>query len=282
MGAVWALVAWAFAAGEFAANATPTPTSAAPGSAAPGTRAAAPRVAVPPRVPVGPGTYRPTYADAPAEAQVPVARFLLATTPVTNADFAAFVTAAPAWRRDRIDPLFADPSYLGDWATADAPGATVDPAAPVTRVSWFAARAYCKASGGRLPTEAEWELAAAASATSFDARQDPAFVQQLLAWYGEPTPARLPPVGGRPANKWGARDLHGVVWEWVEDFNASLMSVDARDDNSGDTLRFCGAGAASATDTGDYASFMRVALRSSLEARATVRTLGFRCAWSAP
>jgi sulfatase modifying factor 1 len=234
------------------------------------------------RVPVGPGVYRPTYAPTPEEAAVPVARFLLATTPVTNADFAAFVTRVPKWGRDTIDPLFADEGYLGDWASANAPGATVEPSGPVTRVSWFAARAYCSASGGRLPTEAEWELAAAASGTSFDARQDPAFVQQLLAWYAVPTPARLPPVAERPPNRWGVRDLHGLVWEWVEDFNASLVSVDARDDNSGDDLRFCGAGAASATDPADYASFMRVALRSSLEARATVRTVGFRCAWSAP
>ncbi|MDP2304713.1 MAG: formylglycine-generating enzyme family protein [Pseudomonadota bacterium] len=260
-----AFVGWALAAGQLAA-----------GQLAAGSLVEAPRVAV------GPGVYRPTYAPTPAEEKIYVARFLLATTPVTNSDFALFVANSPAWRRDRVDPLFADEGYLGDWAAADAPGASVDASGPVTRVSWFAARAYCAASGGRLPTEAEWELAAAASETSWDARQDPAFIQQLLGWYGEPTPKRLPPVGGRPPNRWGARDLHGVVWEWVEDFNASLMSVDARDDNSGDDLRFCGAGAANATNAGDYASFMRVALRSSLEARATVRTLGFRCAWSAP
>lgn len=253
MGTAWVLVVWALL---------------------PGVSAAVPRVAV------GPGLYRPTYAPTPLEAEVPVERFLLATTPVTNAEFSAFVAQTPKWRRGDIDPLFADEGYLGDWASPDAPGATVDPLGPVTRVSWFAARAYCAAAGGRLPTESEWELAAAASEASFDARSDPGFVQQLLAWYGQPTPARLPPVATRPANRWGVRDLHGLVWEWVEDFNASLMSVDSRDDNSGDSLRFCGAGAASATDPGDYASFMRVALRSSLEARTTVRTLGFRCAWS--
>ncbi|MDO9280716.1 MAG: formylglycine-generating enzyme family protein [Pseudomonadota bacterium] len=268
--------AWAMVVAAWVAAAWVEPALAAGEPVAPAL------VAPPSRVGVGPGVYRPTYAATPAEAEVPVARFLLAATPVTNADFAFFLTRAPKWRRDRIDPIFADEGYLGDWAAADAPGATVEPTAPVTRVSWFAARAYCAASGGRLPTEPEWELAAAASETSFDARQDPAFVQRLLAWYGEPTPARFPPVGGRAANRWGVRDLHGLVWEWVEDFNASLMSVDARDDNSGDDLRFCGAGAASATDPGDYASFMRVALRTSLEARATVRTLGFRCAWSAP
>lgn len=233
-----------------------------------------------PRVPVGPGIYLPIYPASPSEVEIPVARFSLAALPVRNADYATFVAGAPRWRRDAVDPLFADEGYLGDWASDAAPGDTVDPAGPVTRVSWYAARAYCAAAGGRLPTEAEWELAAAASETSWDARRDPAFVQQLLGWYGEPTPARLPPVGRRPANRWGVRDQHGLVWEWVEDFNASLVSVDARD--PGDELRFCGAGAVDATDVSDYASFMRFALRASLEARSTVRTLGFRCAWDAP
>jgi formylglycine-generating enzyme required for sulfatase activity len=41
--------------------------------------------------------------------------------------------------------------------------------------------------------------------------------------------------------------------------------------------RFCGAGAATAADATDYATFMRYAFRSSLRASYTVRNLGFRC-----
>ncbi len=231
-----------------------------------------------PRVPVGPGVYRPLYPPTAEEAEVPVARFALAVQPVTNAEFAAFVARDPRWRRDRVDPLFADAGYLGDWAAADAPGSAVLPDAPVTRVSWYAARAYCRAEGGRLPTEAEWELAAAASETALDARQDPTFLARILAWYGAPTPARLPAVGG-PANKWGVRDLHGLVWEWVDDFNASFVATDARGTDGKGDLRYCGGGAAGAAGTGDYASFMRTAFRSSLAAASTVRNLGFRCAW---
>lgn len=230
------------------------------------------------RVPVGPGVYRPLYPPSPEEAELPVARFALAVEPVTNAEFAAFVGESPRWRRDRVDALFADAGYLGDWEGPATPGASVLPDAPVTRVSWYAARAYCQARGGRLPTEAEWELAAAASETAWDARDDSAFLARLLAWYGTPTPARIPAVGG-PPNRWGARDLHGLVWEWVDDFNATFVSTDARGTGGEGTLRFCGGSAAGAAGTGDYASFMRTAFRASLSAASTVRNLGFRCAW---
>lgn len=233
------------------------------------------------RVPVGPGVHRPLYPPSPEEAEIPVARFLLAEEPVTNAAFAAFVAREPKWRRDGVDPLFADAGYLRDWARAEAPGDGAAPDAPVTNVSWYAARAYCKAEGGRLPTEAEWELAAAASERAFDAREDPEFLTRILAWYGAPTPSRLPAVGG-PANRWGVRDLHGLVWEWVEDYGASFVATDARGTDGEGSIRYCGGGAAGAAGTGDYASFMRTAFRSSLSAASTVRNLGFRCAWEIP
>lgn len=233
------------------------------------------------RVPVGPGVYRPLYPPSAEEAELPVARFALRVEPVTNAEYAGFVAREPRWRRDRVDPLFADDGYLGDWAGDAEPGASVLPDAPVTRISWYAARAYCRAEGGRLPTEAEWELAAAASETSWDARTDSAFLARLLAWYGVPTPARLPAVGGVP-NRWGVRDLHGLVWEWVEDWNATLVTTDARGTDGEGSVRFCGGGAAGAAGTADYASFMRSAFRASLGAADTVRNLGFRCAWEVP
>lgn len=236
---------------------------------------------LPARVEVGPGVYRPLYPPSEEETEQPVGRFQLAVEPVTNAGYAAFVATELRWRRGSVDPLFADAGYLRDWEHPDRPGATVLPDAPVTSVSWYAARAWCRAQGGRLPTEAEWELAAAASETAWDARQDPAFLERLLAWYGAPTPARLPPVGGTP-NRWGVRDLHGLVWEWVEDFNASFVNTDARGTDGEGGLRWCGGGAAGAAGTGDYASFMRTAFRSSLSAASTVRNLGFRCAWDLP
>jgi sulfatase modifying factor 1 len=161
------------------------------------------------------------------------------------------------------------------WSSADVPGAGAPDSSAVTQISWFAARAYCRGRGARLPTEAEWELAAAGNADGVLGESE---LRQVLAWYGRPTPEVLPLVGQTPTNGWGARDLHAGVWEWVEDFNASLVSVDNREQGGADTARFCGAGALSAADREDYAAFMRVAFRSALRATSTTRNLGFRCA----
>lgn len=74
------------------------------------------------------------------------------------------------------------------------------------------------------------------------------------------------------------QDLHGLVWEWVDDFNALIVSGDSRDQGDPDKLKFFGAGALSLKDRENYAVLMRVAFLSSLEARSTAHSLGFRCA----
>ena len=223
---------------------------------------------------VGPGTYRPVFPAAPGEREVAVAAFRIDRTPVTNAQFQAFVRARPVWRRDRVKPLVADGGYLAHWADASTLG-TARPAGPVVHVSWFAARAYCAWRGGRLPVEKEWELVAAASRDRRDASDDPAFQTQVLAWYTELAPAILPEVG-RSTNAWGVSDLHGLVWEWIEDYSASLVTSDSR--TPGREV-FCGGAAATSKDPTRYATFMRIAFRSSLEARFTTAALGFRCAY---
>ena len=79
-------------------------------------------------------------------------------------------------------------------------------------------------------------------------------------------------------NVQGVYDMHGLIWEWVEDFNASIMTGESRADVALDRNLFCGGGSASAADPGDYAAFMRYAFRGSLQAKYTIRNLGFRCA----
>lgn len=177
--------------------------------------------------------------------------------PVTNAEFRAFVVAHPEWQRDRVKRLFADPDYLAHWSGPTTLGPRARPRAPVVRVSWFGARAYCAARGGRLPTEAQWDQVAGESAED-------------LAWFAQPTPDVLPDVTGR-VNARGVADLHGLVWEWVEDFGAALVGTDAQ--------QACGAEAIAAKDPRAYATFMRNAFRNSLEAHYTTANLGFRCAY---
>lgn len=207
-----------------------------------------------------------------------VESFALDRHPVTNAEYLAFILAHPQWRRDRIPKLFADDDYLSHWARADALGTAAQADQPVTRVSWFAARAYCEAAGGRLPTWYEWELAAAADERQPDARRDVQWQARILDWYAQPAREPLARVGLGPANYHGIQDLHGLVWEWVEDFNALMVSGDSREQGDPDKLKFCGAGALSLKDRESYAVLMRVAFLSSLEASSTAHSLGFRCA----
>jgi formylglycine-generating enzyme required for sulfatase activity len=227
---------------------------------------------------VGPGVYQPLYPASPSERTVRVAAFWLDVTPVTNEAFLAFVLANPEWRRDRVKRLFADPGYLSHWEHADALGATVRSRAPVTNVSWFAAKAYCASRHARLPTEREWELAAAASDSTAAGERDSARAEKILAWYSERTEPSLRDVGATKPNSWGIRDLYGLVWEWVYDFGASLVTTDSRERGEVDKNRFCGGAGADARDPSDYATFMRIAFRSSLEAHYTTSSLGFRCA----
>jgi len=229
-------------------------------------------------VAVGAGNHLPVYPPSPEEAVIPMKAFEIDRLPVTNGDYLAFVTKNPKWRRGQVPRLLADARYLQHWKGPLELGPDADPDAPVTRVSWFAAKAYCEAQGKHLPTENEWEYAAAASETSPDGRSDPAFTARLLGWYSRPTPKVLPKVGQGAPNHWGAQDMHGLVWEWVLDFGSTMVSSDSREDGDPDKMRFCGASAINAGDKEDYAAFMRYAFRSSLQGPYTVGNLGFRCA----
>ena len=209
---------------------------------------------------------------------VRVAPFRLMTLPVTNAEYLAFVQRQPQWRRDRVAGVFAESRYLSHWAGPTQLGANALPQQPVVWVSWFAANAYCKAQGARLPTWSEWEWAAAADGQRADARSDPAWRERILAWYSSPSTRGLARVGMQASNVHGLRDLHGLVWEWTEDFSAMLVSSDNREQGDPDRLKFCGAGALSVNDRDNYAVLMRVALLSSLGAADATANLGFRCA----
>ena len=93
-------------------------------------------------------------ADAAAARRIDA--FRLDTEPVTNAQFLEFVTAHPQWRKSRIR---ADGRYLKRWPSELELAGAEARDEPVTNVSWFAAEAYCKGRGLRLPTTEQWEYA---------------------------------------------------------------------------------------------------------------------------
>ncbi|HEY3487683.1 MAG TPA: formylglycine-generating enzyme family protein [Gammaproteobacteria bacterium] len=228
--------------------------------------------------PVGPAEFATVVPPSEKDKTARVPKFELDILPVTNAQFLQFVKQYPEWRRDKVSALFADENYLTHWAAPDALADAAQAQQPVVRVSWFAAGAYCEARGARLPHWYEWELAAAADTTKVDERQEEQWRQQILNWYSHSSSEQLPVVGRSAPNYYGVYDLHGLIWEWVEDFNSMLVGVDNREQGGADKLEFCGAGSLSLEQKENYAVLMRVAMLSSLQARYTTKNLGFRCA----
>lgn len=224
------------------------------------------------------GVYTPLYRLGDQET-VEVSSFLMDRHPVTNAEFLAFVRANPKWQRSKVKSIFAEKGYLQHWGG----DLEVDPDLadrPVVYVSWFAASAYARWQKKRLPTQDEWEFAARADEKSKDATREEAFRRRILEWYGRPTPERPDRVGSASKNLYGVNDMHGLVWEWVSDFNSVLVTGESRQDTGLDRGLFCAAGVVGSTDPSDYAAYMRYAYRSSLQAKYTVKNLGFRCARS--
>ena len=225
--------------------------------------------------------YRPLFRGEKDAKEIAVAAFQLDVRPVTNGEFLDFVRANPKWTRSQVKRLFADERYLAHWA-GDLDLGKARAAQPVTQVSWFAAKAFAAWRGKRLPTTAEWEVAAGTGFTVADGAKDPEFKAELARWYASPSPPVLPDAGAGRANLFGVRDLHGLIWEWTSDFNSALVTGDARGDTGLERQLFCGAGSLGAKDPGNYAAFMRFGFRSSLRAGYTVHNLGFRCAKGTP
>jgi iron(II)-dependent oxidoreductase len=190
-------------------------------------------------VPAGPfamGTSTEPWAldnERPAHV-VDLPAFRIATAPVTNAEFAAFVDAGgyrdPRWWTDagwrhRAEAALAAPAF---WAR-DTDGAwwrrrfgVVEPVPldqPVVHVCAHEADAYARWAGARLPTEAEWEKAARHDPTTGATRRypwgdaDPTAAHANLGQrHLSPAPVGAYPAGASPL---GVEQLIGDVWEWT-------------------------------------------------------------------
>lgn len=233
------------------------------------------------------GEFRSVLPEGAAGAASHIESFALQRIPVTNGDYLDFVRTHPEWQRGQVPATLADTRYLQHWYRPLEPGPQAGADQPVTHVSWFAARAYCESRQARLPTWIEWEIAAAADEHVADARHDPVWRQTILAALGRSPGAPLPAVGLKPRNLYGIHDLHGVVWEWVEDFD-TLFTPRGHSEHEhagmamspGDTAMSCGAAALSVSDPENYPMILRLAVLSSLNRNSITADLGFRCARS--
>ncbi|HET8624391.1 MAG TPA: ergothioneine biosynthesis protein EgtB [Gemmatimonadales bacterium] len=159
--------------------------------------------------------------------------FWIDLTPVTNQAFLEFVESGGYRRRD----WWSDAGWVwlqeagvtapkhweldgGVWRTRTMDQVRpVDPDRPVCHVSWYEADAYARFVGKRLPTEAEWEVAAAWDPSTGTARRYP--------WGDDPPTAELAnvdqlgfdtaPVGAYERNRSpiGCYGMIGDVWEWT-------------------------------------------------------------------
>lgn len=224
------------------------------------------------------GIYTPLYGSNKENLEITVKPFYLDTHPVTNAQYLQFIKSNPKWQRSKVKKLFADENYLRSWKSDFDFGDRVLSDAPVTNISWFAAKAYCEYYGKRLPSTSEWELTAKANRKMPDGSKDQRHIKQILEWYSKPMPEIIPVVGSTEKNYWGISDMHGLVWEWTSDFFTSLVTGESRGDSGLERNLFCGSGSVNASDFKNYPAFMRFAFRSSLKANYTTNNLGFRCA----
>lgn len=159
---------------------------------------------------------RLAYANEHPAHEVVLARFLLGRAPVTNAEYREFVRAT-----EHPEPML--------WADARLRSDEL----PVVGVSWHDAMAYCRWAGLTLPTEAQWEYACRAGATSRYWSGDDEQDLDRVAWYSDNAGGRIHPPGMKRANAFGLHDMHGNVMEWCLDGAASYR-VEAR---RGDGLR---------------------------------------------
>jgi formylglycine-generating enzyme required for sulfatase activity len=226
--------------------------------------------------------------------------FALDTTEVTVAEFRAFVSgfsegptpgegahpddAQSGWQATYDEELPRDADALqavldcdGEATYTSESGANDD--LPVNCVTWYEATAFCISRGGRLPSEAEWEFAAAGGD---DNRLYPWGSEAVRESLATVYPSALAPAGSLPDGdgRWQHADLAGNVWEWVLDWLDPTFY-----ESVGDACVDClsvAAGTHRGLRGGAFSfdpSAARAAARSGELPGERKRSVGFRCAY---
>jgi len=192
---------------------------------------------------------------------------------------------APWWRQ----------VYGAWWRRPEGPHSSIESRLdhPVVHVSWRDAQAFCRWSGVRLPTEAEWEYAARGGLVQqrfpWGDELEPDGEHRMNVWQGAfPSQNTLEdgflgtcPVDAFPANGYGLHNTSGNVWEWCDDlFHADRAGGAPQPPNpagsAGEEARATRGGSYLCHHS--YCNRYRVAGRSSNTANTSTGNTGFRCA----
>jgi formylglycine-generating enzyme len=185
---------------------------------------------------------------------------------------AAWAPLLPTDRARLIQSLHCN----ADWETwTDAPGDRED--YPLTCASYFVAFAFCASSGGRLPTEVEWEYAARGGAQQRAYPWGDAEPSLELALFGA---SAIAPAGGhRPGMaRFGQLDLAGSVWEWTLDLYRPYPATCDRCAELENGLERVLRGGAFLYD----AEYLHSSYRYHLDPQLALGDVGFRCAYDSP
>jgi formylglycine-generating enzyme required for sulfatase activity len=209
------------------------------------------------------GSTASEFGHRPDEApvhEVELDDFYIAPTPVTNADYARYL---------RCNPDAPIPRYWSDRRFNQ-------PEQPVVGVSWAEAEAYCEWAGLALPTEAQWEHACRAGATTrFCAGDDEAALARV-GWYLSNAEAKLHVVRTRDPDELGLFDMHGNVREWCRDEFGSYQVAPRPGDGLRHPPREDGSRVHRGGSFRDSAEELRCAARRQALASYRLDALGFR------
>ncbi|MGD1950754.1 MAG: SUMF1/EgtB/PvdO family nonheme iron enzyme [Leptolyngbyaceae cyanobacterium] len=157
---------------------------------------------------------------------------------------------------------------------------------PVDNVSWHDAMEFCEKvsqkSGEtiRLPSEAEWEYACRAGTTTRYCFGDSLSKEQ--AHFGQDIDVGTIAVGSFPANSFGLHDIHGIVWEWCQDYWHDSYEGAPTDGSAWLTGNEEAHRVIHGGSWGDSPRYCRSAYRFDLTPDFRSNTTGFRVACSVP